>query len=256
VISQTSTSQHTAFTIDRHPCLRRDLNPQSQQTHALDRAATGIDLCPLRNMFCLLSATVTLCTIKCYGGWRRRHSNYRCTFPSPWDALPFVTRYTKTLQSPGYKSSVLKMGASAQIHDEIVTYTGCSATYMPNFRSVLYTSFGARRWTGRNGTVPWLSRSRDSNTSYVFPCGRLKSRVYGGGKPEGRLQLARAKNEWSSVAQIVQWARPCHLSVWESVNSSNTWAQMAGTVCSLGTVRSSCVIKYRLMHFRPINSLK
>jgi len=40
--------QHTTVARDKHPCARRDSNPQPQQasdqTHALDRATTGIDL--------------------------------------------------------------------------------------------------------------------------------------------------------------------------------------------------------------------
>jgi len=35
--AQTSTSQHTTLTTDRHPWPRRDSNPQSQQASALDR---------------------------------------------------------------------------------------------------------------------------------------------------------------------------------------------------------------------------
>jgi hypothetical protein len=46
-IAETSAWQHTTLTRHRHPCLRRDSNPQSQQaqrlqTHALDRMVTGI----------------------------------------------------------------------------------------------------------------------------------------------------------------------------------------------------------------------
>jgi hypothetical protein len=41
--AETCTWQHTTFTTDRHPCPWRDSNTQSlPQTHALDRAATGI----------------------------------------------------------------------------------------------------------------------------------------------------------------------------------------------------------------------
>jgi hypothetical protein len=39
--AETSTREHTTLTRDRHQCCRRYSNPQSQ-THALDRAATGI----------------------------------------------------------------------------------------------------------------------------------------------------------------------------------------------------------------------
>ena len=46
-VAETSTSQHTTLTTDRHPCPRWDSNPQLSagerpQTYALDRAATGI----------------------------------------------------------------------------------------------------------------------------------------------------------------------------------------------------------------------
>jgi hypothetical protein len=45
-VAETCTWQHTRFTGDRHPCPRRDSNPQSQlasgRRRALDRAATGI----------------------------------------------------------------------------------------------------------------------------------------------------------------------------------------------------------------------
>ena len=45
LVAETSTWQHTTLTTDKHPCPRRDSNPQSQQerpqTYALDRAATG-----------------------------------------------------------------------------------------------------------------------------------------------------------------------------------------------------------------------
>jgi hypothetical protein len=45
--AQTSTWQHTTLTTDRHPCNRRDSNPQSQEASGrrltpFDRAATGI----------------------------------------------------------------------------------------------------------------------------------------------------------------------------------------------------------------------
>jgi len=46
LVAQTSTWQHTTLTTDRHPCLRWDSNPQSQQargrkSHALELAAPG-----------------------------------------------------------------------------------------------------------------------------------------------------------------------------------------------------------------------
>ena len=40
-VAETSTWQHTTFTRDRQPCLRRNSNLQRPQTHALDRVATG-----------------------------------------------------------------------------------------------------------------------------------------------------------------------------------------------------------------------
>ena len=48
--AETSTWHHTTLTRDKHPCSRQDSNPQSQQakrpqTHAVDRAATGTDIC-------------------------------------------------------------------------------------------------------------------------------------------------------------------------------------------------------------------
>jgi len=49
-VAETSTCQHTTLTIDRHPCPRRDSNPQSQQasshrTKPLERTVTGIGIC-------------------------------------------------------------------------------------------------------------------------------------------------------------------------------------------------------------------
>jgi len=48
-VAKTATWQHITNATDRHPCPRRDLNPQSQQAsgrrlNALDRAATGTGL--------------------------------------------------------------------------------------------------------------------------------------------------------------------------------------------------------------------
>jgi len=40
--AEIATWQHTRRTTDRHPCPRQDSNLQYLQTHALDRAATGI----------------------------------------------------------------------------------------------------------------------------------------------------------------------------------------------------------------------
>ena len=45
--AETSTWQHTALSTDKHPCRRRDSNPQSQRAatdQALDHAATAIGL--------------------------------------------------------------------------------------------------------------------------------------------------------------------------------------------------------------------
>jgi len=44
-VAKTSIWKHTALTKDRHPCFRRDSNPQSQR--ALDRAVTGICSVPI-----------------------------------------------------------------------------------------------------------------------------------------------------------------------------------------------------------------
>jgi hypothetical protein len=46
-VAETSTWQYTILTTDRHPCLRRNSNPNSElpQNHALDRAVTWIGLC-------------------------------------------------------------------------------------------------------------------------------------------------------------------------------------------------------------------
>ena len=43
-VAETSTWQHKTLTTDKHPCPRWDSNPQSQETYALDRAATGTGL--------------------------------------------------------------------------------------------------------------------------------------------------------------------------------------------------------------------
>ena len=41
LVAEISTWQHTTLTTDKHPYPRWDSNPQSQQTFAVDRAATG-----------------------------------------------------------------------------------------------------------------------------------------------------------------------------------------------------------------------
>jgi hypothetical protein len=60
LVAETSTWQHTTLTIDKHPCLRRDLNPHSQQASGRrtvikyfygDEIKKGeTDLKPLRNV--------------------------------------------------------------------------------------------------------------------------------------------------------------------------------------------------------------
>ena len=53
----TSTWQHATLGKDRQPCSQRDSKPQSQQTHALDLAATGIG----SNIYIYVCVCVCVC---------------------------------------------------------------------------------------------------------------------------------------------------------------------------------------------------
>jgi hypothetical protein len=59
------------------------------------------------------------------------------------------------------------------------------------------------RWIGRNGPVAWPALSPDLNPLPFFLLYAMKSRVYHGGKPEGR-EPVEATNE-ADVLSATNW---------------------------------------------------